>query len=161
MAIGVAPGHGSLRLVQRQGFEGLGIALVLAQLFGPGLELGLVRALGALDGIFDQIGAHQRRDADVLLIDPACQLVAPGFEVVDPGDHAVEVAARGLGGEGGEPLVVAARCHFYFLRAGVGFGAPTQHHAQHVVPVGEAVRLDAQGLARDGLDGETACVHHR
>ncbi len=97
-------------------------------------------------------------DADVLGVDPALELVTPGLEVVDPRSHRVAVAAERAQREGAAPDVVAERRHLGLAEAVVALGAPAQHDADDIVPVGEAVGLDDHVVADDALGSEAAAV---
>ena len=44
---------------------------------------------------------------------------------------------------------------------GAALRSPLQHDAQHVVAIGEAMRLDLEGFAGGAFDRKAPCIHHR
>ena len=66
----------------------------VAQLRGPVGQRLAIAAARAPGCFVDQHRADLRRDADVVGVDAALQLVAPRLEVIDPGGHRVDDSAR-------------------------------------------------------------------
>ena len=81
LPISVPTRHGHHRLIQRQGFEGVGIDLLACclRLQAPGglLQIDLVRILCTAGGRCKQVGTNQHGQPDVLRIRASDQFVAP------------------------------------------------------------------------------------
>ena len=157
--------HGGKLLVERQRLERgdlhRRVRRALLERAGPSGQRLAILAGGALGSGRDLQRADAGGQADVVGIDAAHQLVAPRLEGVDPGRHGVEVAPERRRRELGMPLVVVAQLHRQLVPRRVAVFPPLQHHAQHVVAVGEAVGGDAHALAGHALDGEAPAVDRR
>jgi len=102
-----------------------------------------------------------RRDADVLGVRAAREIVPPRQEMVDPGGHRVAVAPRFGDRERAAPAVVAQRRHRRLAPLDLVVAAPAQAAGEHVVTVGEAVGLDVDLVADDALDRKASAVDRR
>ena len=136
--------------------------LAPGQALGGGEERGRRVAPGTGRGALQQPGADLQVDrlhgAGRHLLR---QAVAPAREVVHPGLDGIAVGLERGDVEGGAPPVVPQGRHRHLGPAGVARGAVAEHGRQHVVPLGEDVRLDHQPLADRPLHREPATVHLR
>ena len=89
------------------------------------------------------------------------EAAAPGFEVIHPAGHRVQIAAELLNGEFGAEAVVAERFHGDFVPFGAAVMPIQQQRGHLVVTVGEDVSFDDDGLARRALYREPAAIDSR
>ncbi len=162
-AVGMALHQAGALGIERKRLEGGRVhgrfrCRALEQERGPvlqGLRVGVARARR---GRADERAAHLQRDANVGKVLAPLEFLAPGLEVIDPGrDRAAVAPGRGRRELGG-PHVVSQGPHLDLVGLRRIHRPPGEHHAQLIVPVGEAVRLDADGLAGDALRDKTAAV---
>ena len=109
-------------------------------------------------GRADERAAHLQSDANVGKVLTPLEFLAPGFEVIDPGRDRAAVAPGRGGRELAYPHVVSQGTHLDLVGLRRIHRPPGEHHAQLIVPVGEAVRLDADVFAGDALRDKTAAV---
>jgi len=99
--------------------------------------------------------------ANIFPIVAPLELAAPGFEMIDPRRDGVAIARRNGRGEVCRPHVIRMCRHVDFMGLRAADGMPPQHGPQRIVAVRETVCFDADGLARDALDGKPTAVDHR
>jgi hypothetical protein len=107
----------------------------------------------------EHLGADYELQRHVLpSIDALLQVVLPGAEAVRPGADGVNVDAGLVERDLGGPAVVVAQGHRHFAVLGLFLALVVQAHGQLIVPIGVGISANAQAIAGDALDRETAAI---
>jgi hypothetical protein len=151
------------RLGQLQGaLERVRRAQLLVEVGQEAIQPRLVRGVGAVAHRLHQLPALQQLagqlHAGLVLL---AQLLGPGEERVPPGRDRVPVGGVLLERKAAAPAVVDQGLHLGLRPGLVAHFAVAQHDADHVVAVGEDVRLHLQPVAHDPLHREAAPVDLR
>ena len=113
-------------------------------------------------GSRDHVGADDQVDRDILVgLDAFCQIAGPGFEVVDPGAHRVEIAPQLPNGKRAPPAVIDQGLHGGFDPSRLVLFPIEEHARDRVMAVGKHIGFDGQRVADDAFDGECAVVDPR
>ena len=125
-------------------------------------EQAAVGRLGPLRPGIDQLGPDEQLDRHVLTrFVPGPQIAAPGHEPIRPGFDEKPVLAHRSHVERGAPAVVDPRLHGDRGPLQIVVVTVADVAGEHVVPVGEHIRLHDHGVPDGGLGGAPPAVDLR
>ena len=114
-----------------------------------------------LPGLAHQLMADPQGQCDIFGLHPAPQIMPPGFEMIDPGENGVLIAAQFCHSEFTVPAVIHQSQHWYFPPGRFTRLAILQNAAQRIMAVSKSIGFHGHDFAHGALDSEPPAIHCR